>query len=137
MQQQNLVLILARELADKLATPTWVVDGDGKLIYFNEGAADVLGMSFGEAGHVSVAELAAEFKPVDDDGRSLSLGELPLGVAMWEHQPAHGTFRITDRDGNVRSIAATAFPLFAHAEHFVGAVAIFWEAPVVAAKGAG
>jgi PAS domain-containing protein len=137
MQQQNLVLILARELADKLATPTWVVDGEGKLLYFNEGAADVLGLSFGEAGHVSVAHLAAEFKPTDADGRPLSLAELPLGVAMWEHQPAHGSFQITDREGNVRSIAATAIPLFAHAEQFVGAVAIFWEAPVAAAKGAG
>src|SRR5687768_3137775 len=135
MQQQNLVLVLARELADKLATPTWAVDGEGKLLYFNEGAADVLGLSFGEAGHVSVTGLAAAFTPTDADGRPLSLAELPLGVAMWDHQPAHRSFQITDREGVVRSIAATAIPLFSHPNHFVGAVAIFWEAPVVAAKG--
>jgi PAS domain-containing protein len=137
MQQQNLVLILARELADKLATPMWVVDQDGRLLYFNEGAADTLGMSFGEAGHITVDRLAAEFKPTDADGNPLGLGELPLGVALREHQPAHGVFHITDREGASRSIAATAIPLFAHPSQFVGAVAIFWEAPVTAAKGVG
>ena len=137
MQQQNLVLILARELADKLATPMWVVDQDGRLLYFNEGAADTLGMSFGEAGHVLVDRLAAEFKPTDDQGHTLDLWDLPLGVALRDHQPAHRTFQITDREGNSRSIAATAIPLFAHPGQFVGAVAIFWEAPVAVAKGVG
>ena len=35
--------------------------------------------------------------------------------------------RITSTDGVERNVAVTAFPLFAHAEEFVGIVAIFWR----------
>ena len=35
--------------------------------------------------------------------------------------------RITSVDGVERDVAVTAFPLFAHADEFVGIVAIFWR----------
>ena len=35
--------------------------------------------------------------------------------------------RIKSIDGTERRIEVTAFPLFAHADECVGAVAIFWE----------
>ncbi|MFN2590530.1 MAG: PAS domain-containing protein [Actinomycetota bacterium] len=134
MQQQNLVLILARELADKLATATFVVDRDGRLVYFNEGAADILGLTFGEAGHLPLERWAADFSPVDESGQPLDADDLPLVVALRRHEPSHRGFRIRGRDDQIREIAVTAIPLFAHAEEFVGAVAIFWEAPVPATK---
>jgi PAS domain-containing protein len=134
VQQQNLVLILARELADKLASATFVVDHEGRLVYFNEGAADILGVTFGEAGHLPLEQWAADFMPVDEEGRTLSPDELPLVMALQHHQPTHRALRIRGRDDQVRDIAVTAIPLFAHREEFVGAVAIFWEAAVTAAK---
>lgn len=41
--QRNLVMILARDLTSRLATPAFVVDADGTLAYFNEAAEPVLG----------------------------------------------------------------------------------------------
>jgi hypothetical protein len=35
--------------------------------------------------------------------------------------------RITGVDGVEREVAVTAFPLFAHADEFIGIVAIFWR----------
>ena len=63
------------------------------------------------------------------DGRAVPLEEMPAGVAFVERRPAQGGLSITGLDGVRRAIAVTAFPLFAHADEFVGIVAIFWEAP--------
>lgn len=52
---------------------------------------------------------------------------MPIGMALRKQEPAHRTFRITGLDGVKRTIAVTAFPLFARAAESVGAVAIFWE----------
>jgi PAS domain-containing protein len=125
--QQNLVLILARELADKLATAMFVVDADGRLVYFNERAADILGAPFATAGRMHQEEWSEGFKPTDLGGNPLPPEELPLVVAVSEGTPSHRTFRIEARDGTIREIAATAFPLFAHEDELVGAAAIFWE----------
>jgi hypothetical protein len=34
---------------------------------------------------------------------------------------------VTSRDGVNREVSVTAFPLFAHADEFVGIVVIFWR----------
>lgn len=127
--QQNLVLILARELADKLATAMFVVDREGRLAYFNERAADLLGEPFGAAGRMAIEEWSIAYKPTELDGQPLPAEEVPLVIAVNQRVPAHRTLRIEGRDGSVREIAATAFPLFAHEDEFVGAAAIFWERP--------
>ena len=49
---KNLVLILAREFALKLAAPTFVNDAEGTLVYYNEPTEGVLGRSFAEAGEM-------------------------------------------------------------------------------------
>ena len=125
--QHNLVLILARDFASRLATAVFLVDPDGTLIYFNEAAEEVLGQPFGEGRGMSAAEWSTAFEPVDEDGSPLPLEGMPLGIALGERIPAHRAFRIVGRDGVARGIEVTAFPLFAHADEFVGAIAIFWE----------
>jgi hypothetical protein len=35
--------------------------------------------------------------------------------------------RVTGADGVERKLSVTAFPLFAHADEFVGVVTIFWR----------
>ena len=50
MQQRNLVLILARDLADKLASAVFVVDADGRIVYFNQHAEEILGRTFADIG---------------------------------------------------------------------------------------
>jgi PAS domain-containing protein len=126
-RHKNLVLILAREFASKLATPMFVTDADGSLVFYNEPAEVILGRSFTEAGEMSADEWGMLFQVEDAEGRPMELSQMPAGIAFVEQRPAHGSIRIRGLDGVRRLISVTAFPLFAHTAEFVGVVAIFWE----------
>jgi hypothetical protein len=126
--EHNLVLILARGLASSIATPMFLVDPEGNLVYYNEPAEEILGQSYAESGELSLQEWGTMFYPEEPvTGEKLSPEDLPLAVALSKHQPAHRTMAITGRDDVRRTIAVTAFPLFARTDEFVGAVSIFWE----------
>jgi len=105
----------------------FVVDPAGNLIYFNEPAEHVHGKSFAETGPLSPEEWGTMFSPVDEDAKPIPLEVLPLTKVMRDLEPGHLEFTITGLDDEKRKIAVTAFPLFAKANDFVGAVAIFWE----------
>jgi PAS domain-containing protein len=127
-QEHNLVLILARGLASSIATPMFVVDPEGDLVYFNEPAEEILGTTYAEEGEMTAEEWGTGFKPQDlRTGEVVPRESLPLSIALSEKKPAHSTIQITGRDGISRFIANTAFPLWARTDEFVGAVAIFWE----------
>jgi PAS domain-containing protein len=114
----NLVLIMARDFASRLATAVFLVDPLGTLIYYNEGAERILGRAFEEGHPMPAEEWSTTFEPVD---------ELPLGATLRTREPAHRDLTIVGADGVARRIEVTAIPLFAHADEFVGAVAVFWE----------
>src|SRR5438093_13520920 len=61
-RQKNLVLILAREFASKLATPMFVADADGNLVFYNEPAEIILGRTFAEAGEMPAEDWADLFQ---------------------------------------------------------------------------
>jgi PAS domain-containing protein len=124
---KHLVLILAREFASNLATPTLIADDRGSLIFYNEAAEAVIGRTFAEAGEMPLDEWTATFAPRTLDSEPLPLERRPAGIALHQRRPAHERFRITSLDGVEREVAVTAFPLFAHADEFVGIVAIFWR----------
>jgi PAS domain-containing protein len=126
--EHNLVLILARGLASSIATPMFLVDPEGTVVYFNEPAEGILGQSYAEAGELSSDEWGTMFYPEDPEtGEKIPREALPLMIALAERRPAHLSMVITGQDGVRRAIALTAFPLFARTDEFVGAVAIFWE----------
>jgi PAS domain-containing protein len=127
--QHHLVLILARDFASRLATPVFLVDAEGSVIYFNEGAERVLGRRFMEGSGMDANEWSTVFSPTDDDGNPVELTDLPLGVAIIERHPDHRMLRIKSVDGTQRRIEVTAFPLFAHKDECLGAIAVFWEIP--------
>ncbi len=127
--QHHLVLILARDFASRLATPVFLVDVRGTVIYFNEAAERVLGRRYIEGGGMQAEEWSTLFAPSDDDGNPIELNALPLGVAILERHPDHRMLRIRSTDGTERRIEVTAFPLFAHEDECLGAIAIFWETP--------
>ena len=128
-QEHNLVLILARGLAQSIATPIFIVDPDGTLVYFNEPAERVLGASYATEGEMTRDEWGTIFEATDPQtGESMDTGSMPLGIALAKREPAHREMTITAKDGIERRIAVTAFPLFARTDEFVGAIAIFWEA---------
>jgi PAS domain-containing protein len=126
-RQKNLLLILARDVASKIATPMFVVDAEGTLVFFNEAAESVLGQTFADAGEMPADEWSAVWKPCDFDGQPIPLKELPLGVALYDQRPAHREFMIVGSDGVERHVAATALPLLARRDELVGAVALFWD----------
>jgi len=124
---KNLILIIAREFASKLATATVLADAEARVVYFNERAELTLGRTFAEAGEMPADEWAAMLCTEDVDGRPIGLDELPAGVALRTRTPAHGMFCITAPDGARRTLSTTAIPLFARADEFVGVMAVFWE----------
>ena len=128
-EEHNLVHILARGLASSVATPMFLVDPDGTLVYYNEPAEEILGQTYAEAGELTADEWGgAMFSPEDPDtGAPMELDEMPLATALRDRRPAHRSMRIVGLDGVKRRIGITAFPLFARSDEFVGAVAIFWE----------
>jgi PAS domain-containing protein len=125
--QRNLILILARDFASRLATAVFLVDEQGSVIYFNEAAERLLGTRFVEGRGMSAAEWSTVYEPCDAQGRPVSLDEIPLGVAIKRRQPAHRLLQIRGADGIVHRIEVTAFPLLAHTDECVGAIAVFWE----------
>ena len=128
VRQKHLVLILAREFAANLATPTAITDEQGRLIYFNDAAEEVFGQSLSEVGEMPYDEWTARFAPrsIEAD-EPLPLERRPTGVALTERRATHERLRITSVDGVPREIAVTAFPLFAHTDELVGTVTIFWR----------
>jgi PAS domain-containing protein len=124
----SLPLILAHDLAQNLATPVFLVDPEGTLLFYNEPAEAILGRRYAEVGTLKASEWAGDmWNPRRIDDKPLPFDENPLAIALTKHKPAHTIFRLTGLDGIDRVIAATAFPLFAKTDEFVGAVAIFWE----------
>ena len=127
IEQKSLTLIMARELAANLATPIFIVDNEGDLVFYNEPAESILGMRYADAGELKAAEWAAMWTPTDMNGTRLALEGLPLGVALQHKRPAYQRLRITDAEGTQRTIDVSAFPLFALQDEFSGAMAVFWE----------
>ena len=70
---KDLVLILAREFASNLATPIYLADADGTVVYFNEPAERIGGRSFAEAGEMSIRQWAGLLRPRTVDGAPLSV----------------------------------------------------------------
>ena len=76
-----------------------------------------------------VKTLPSLLSPEELEGKPLALEERPLGIALVARKPAHRDLRIAGLDGRKRVVSVTAFPLFARADEFVGAVAVFWQHP--------
>ena len=131
---RDLIIILARDLTSRLATPSFVVDAEGTLVYFNEAAEPVLGRTYAESGELRAGGWASEWEPRDERGDPIPLEQLPLGIAFREGRPAHRAMRITGGDGIARDIEVTAFPLCAQPELILGAIAVFWERAAVAER---
>jgi PAS domain-containing protein len=128
-KQPDLVLIVARSFATKLATPTLIIDANGNLVFFNDAAAEVLGGSYLDVGELPASRWQELFEPRTLDEEPLTPEQTPGGVALLERRPVQGSFAFRGLDGREREITVTAFPLFSHPSEVVGVVSIFWELP--------
>lgn len=128
-RQHELELIVLRQAASYLATPVFLVDTDGALLFYNEPAETLLGRRYEEAGEMSAAEWGAIFTPTDDDGTLIPREHLPLSVTIAERRPATGPMCITGLDGVHRRIEVIALPLVGQSGRHLGSAAVFWETP--------
>jgi PAS domain-containing protein len=126
-RSKHLVLILAREFASSLSTPTLIADERGYLVYYNEAAELVVGRRFSETGEIPLDEWVAEFEPRTVSADTLAPERRPARIAFDERRPSHLRYRVTSADGVEREIESTAFPLFARTDEFVGVVVIWWR----------
>src|SRR5207248_1569348 len=94
--QQPLPLIMMRELADNVATPLFLVDRNGVLVYYNEAAEVVLGLRYVEAGSLTAEQWSARWAAEDVDGHPLPADKRPLAVAMKERRPSHRPMILLD-----------------------------------------
>src|SRR5437764_10536256 len=92
--QHPVEVILARGFTSNLATPAFLVDEAGTLIFYNEAAGELLGVRFEEVGAMGPQEWGGRFDPTDLDGQPLPLQELPLSIALEHGKPAHRPIRI-------------------------------------------
>ena len=124
----SLPLILARELASNLATPMFLLNQDGVLVYFNDAAEQIIGKPFAEIGPVDAMEFSAIFRLSQLDGSPISRGLSPTGIAFLQRRPSHQELLATGLDGVRRTVQATAYPLIGASEELHGVVTVFWEA---------
>lgn len=122
-----LPLILARELASNLATPMFLMDARGVLVFYNDAAALLIGRAFGEMGEIPAEEFGAVLHLKTPGGKPLRRRDTPAGIAFFERRPAHKTLAATGYDGVQRLVHATAYPLFGTSEEMHGVVSVFWQ----------
>jgi len=124
---RSLPLILAREFAANLATPMFLIDANGAMVFYNDAAGLLLGKPFGELGEIPMEEFGAVLELGLPTGEHLRRRDSPAGIAFFEQRPAHATVVATAFDGSRRTFEATAYPLFASAGDMHGVISVFWE----------
>lgn len=125
MDQRPLELILARNFLTSLSTPAFLVDGSGGIIFYNEAAGGLLGVSFEEFGQKPAEEWSRAVGPFGEDGEPMPIDELPTTQALRAGRPAHGTFEIRSIGGDAHEIESTALPIVAEGGQ-EGAMIFFW-----------
>jgi hypothetical protein len=123
---KSLPLILARELASNLATPMFLLDAGGMLVFYNDAAALLLGKSFAELGEIPSGEFGTALQVTTPEGEPIRRRDTASGIAFYEHRPAHMTVLATSYDGVRGEYESTAYPLLGATGEMHGVVAVFW-----------
>ncbi|HEX2358687.1 MAG TPA: hypothetical protein VHH72_02590 [Solirubrobacterales bacterium] len=127
MDQKPLELILARNFLTNLSTPAFLVDARGGMIFYNEAAGGLLGISFEEFGRRSAEEWGHAIGPFSEGGEPIPIEELPTTRALRQGRPAHGRFKIHSVRGDEHQIESTALPIVAEGGQ-EGAMIFLWPA---------
>jgi PAS domain-containing protein len=123
--QKPIELILARNFLTSLSTPAFLVDESGALIFYNEAAGALLGISFEESGRMPAEEWSHAVGPFGDEGTPIPIEELPTTKALRQGRPAHGGFTVRSVRGEEYEIESTALPIVADGGQ-EGAMIFFW-----------
>jgi len=120
-------VILLRRLAERLMLPIFVIDAEGRLLFYNPPAELLIGRPFAQLGPVELSDWYDAFQTTDTDGSRIKLEDHPLHVARRGLQPSFRRFLFQGLDGVKRRVEGTAFPLVGQCHRRLGAVGIFWE----------
>jgi PAS domain-containing protein len=123
----SLPLILARELASNLATPMFLVDPRGMLVFYNDAAELILGKPFAELGAIDALEFGSVLHMANLDGEPVRRRFSPAGIAFTDRRPSHQQLLVTGYDGARHAVEATAYPLIGGRDELHGVVVVFWE----------
>ena len=123
--QKPLEIILARNFLTSLSTPAFLVGENGELLFYNEAAGAMLGVSFEESGRMDADQWGSSFGPFDRDGKMIPYDQLPVTTALRAGRPAHAEYMIRSRQGTDHEIEVSALPIMA-AEGQEGAMVFFW-----------
>ena len=123
--QKPLELILARNFLTSLSTPAFLVDESGALVFYNEAAGALLGISFEESGRMPAEEWSHAVGPFGGDGSPIPIEEMPTTQALRQGRPAHGGFTVRSVTGEEYEIESTALPIVAEGGQ-EGAMIFFW-----------
>jgi PAS domain-containing protein len=123
---QPVELILARNLVSSITLAAFIVDPEGKLVFFNDAAGELVGRRFEEVGRLRQEDWASEFGPFDEFGKMLPTDGLPLTAALRHGLPAHDRFHMSSRDEELVEVDVSALPL-GTADGFKGAIVVFWR----------
>jgi PAS domain-containing protein len=124
---KSLPLILARELASNLATPMFLLDPGGMLVFYNDAAAALLGKPFAEIGEIPSGEFGASLELTTLEGEPIRRRDSPVGTAYFERKPAHRSLIVTTYKGERLAVENTAYPLFGTSGEMHGVFSVFWE----------
>ena len=127
MAQYEVELILLRQVSSYLATPVFLVDLEGNLLFYNEPAEVILGKRYEETGEMPLDEWATIWVPTDRDGNPLAPDDVPLVKAVRHRRPALGDISITELDGVHRNLTVAALPIVGQGGRDLGSIAYFWE----------
>lgn len=127
MTQQPIEMILLRQAASYLTIPIWMMDSEGNLLFYNEPAEKLLGVTFDDAGPLHADQLATMFMTTDLEGQPIPDVELPVVTALVKQRPAHGKIKFCGLDGNWRVVEISALPVEGQGGRFLGVFASFWE----------
>jgi PAS domain-containing protein len=122
-------LILARQVASYLTLPIILTDSEGDLVFYNEPAENLLGLTFDNTGPLPLSERVQALELRDENGIALPFEDVPLVRALQLGRPDYQRLVMRGLDGVDRPVEATAFPLMRADGTLIGGIAIFWERP--------
>ena len=127
MAQHPIEIILLKQWASLIAVPVWISDSDGRLVYYNEQAEEIIGLRFEDAGELPADRVAEIFVISDLDGSPLPDDQVPLVVALTKQVSTHRRLRFLRADKEWREIAVTAIPIVGEGNRHLGAMVTMWQ----------
>lgn len=108
-----------RELLNALAAAVYLTDASGRLVYFNQAAADL----WGHSPTLGTAHWCGSWRLLWPDGRPMAHDECPMAIALKERRAIRDAEAISERsDGKRIPFLAYPSPLWNDAGELIGGI---------------